>query len=127
MSRAFAPSGFLAWLGVETQGGGVGLGTLLEAGVNILFPALCVLGVGVLAFAVSPRATSFIVYGLLGWSLLIEIVGGIGNTRHWILDTSLFHQMAAAPAVNPNWTANGIMLAVGVALLIVFFVVETRV
>jgi ABC-2 type transport system permease protein len=106
--------GFLTWLGVEAQGDGVGLGTLLEAGLNIVPPALCVLGVGVLAFGVSPRATSYIVYGLLGWSFLIEIVGGIGSTRQWLLDTSLFHQMAAAPAVSPNWTANGVMVALGI-------------
>ena len=29
------------------------------------------------------------------------------------MDTSLFHQMAAAPAVAPDWTTNGIMIAIG--------------
>jgi putative exporter of polyketide antibiotics len=62
-----------------------------------------------------PRATSYAVYGYLGWSLLIEIVGGIGTQRQWLLDTSLFHQMAAAPAVDPNWTVNGVMIGVGAA------------
>jgi hypothetical protein len=31
------------------------------------------------------------------------------------LDTSLFHQMTAAPAVSPNWTTNTILTALGVA------------
>ncbi len=56
---------------------------------------------------------SYVVYGYLGWSLLVEVVGGIGTQRQWLLDTLLFHQMAAAPAVDPNWTVNGVMIGVG--------------
>ena len=58
---------------------------------------------------------SIVVYVVLGWSLLIVIVGGIGAVSHWVLDTSVFHQMASAPAVSPHWEANGVMAAVGVA------------
>jgi ABC-2 type transport system permease protein len=93
--------------------------TLLEAGVNLVPPAIVVLGIGVLAFGIRPRWTSIIVYGVLGWSLLLVIVGGIGAINHWVLDTSVFHHMASAPAVHPNWEANGIMTAVGLATALV--------
>jgi ABC-2 type transport system permease protein len=53
------------------------------------------------------------VYGLLAWSLLVVIVGGFADTSHWVLDTSVFHQMASAPAVSPHWQANGIMVGIG--------------
>jgi ABC-2 type transport system permease protein len=112
-------AGVCTWLGTETQSTGVAVGTLLQAGINVVPPALCLLGLGVLALGVWPRGTSYVVYGILGWSLLIEVVGGFGSGRRWLLDTSLFHQMAAAPAVDPNWTANAVMLAVGVAGVLV--------
>jgi ABC-2 type transport system permease protein len=112
-------AGVCTWLGTETQSTGVAVGTLLQAGINVVPPALCLLGLGVLALGVWPRGTSYVVYGILGWSLLIEVVGGFGRGRRWLLDTSLFHQMAAAPAVDPNWTANAVMLAVGVAGVLV--------
>ncbi len=83
--------------------------------MNLVPPAVAILGIGVLAFGLRPRMTSIVVYGLLGWSLLIVIVGGIGAVSHWVLDTSVFHQMASAPAVSPHWEANGIMVAIGVA------------
>jgi putative exporter of polyketide antibiotics len=51
--------------------------------------------------------------------LLIELVGGFGTGSHWLLDTSLYHQMAAAPAVDPNWTVNGVMLGIGAAAALV--------
>ena len=101
------------WLGAATQHTGVGLSTLLEAGVNLVPPAVAILGIGVLTFGIRPRMVSVVIYTLLGWSLLIVIVGGIGAVDHWVLDTSVFHQMASAPAVAPHWEANGIMMAIG--------------
>jgi ABC-2 type transport system permease protein len=82
-------------------------------------PAIVILGFGVLVFGTRPRLTLVAVYGLLGWSLLIVIVGGIGAINHWVLDTSVFHHMASAPAVTPNWEANGIMTVVGLACALV--------
>jgi ABC-2 type transport system permease protein len=107
--------GVFAWLGATSQNAGVSFTTLLEAGVNLVPPAIAILGIGVLAMGIRPRVTSLVVYALLGWSLLIVIVGGIGAVSHWILDTSVFHQMASAPAVSPHWEANGIMAAIGAA------------
>jgi ABC-2 type transport system permease protein len=107
--------GVFAWLGAASQHAGVSFTTLLEAGVNLVPPAIAILGIGVLAMGIRPRVTSLVVYSLLGWSLLIVVVGGIGAVSHWILDTSVFHQMASAPAVSPHWEANGIMAATGAA------------
>lgn len=112
-------AGVFAWIGATTQHAGLSLTMLLDAGVNIVPPAVAVLGVGVLAFGIRPRWTSVVVYGVLGWSLLLVIVGGIGAINHWVLDTSVFHHMASAPAVRPNWDANGIMTAVGLATAVV--------
>ena len=103
------------WLGTASQHAGVTFTTLLGAGINLVPPAIVILGFGVLVFGIRPRLTSIAVYGLLGWSLLIVIVGGIGAINHWVLDTSVFHHMASAPAVPPNWEANGIMTLVGLA------------
>ena len=106
-------AGIFAWLGAASQHSGVSFTSLLSAGVNLVPPALTITGIGVLVFGVRPRLTSIVVYALLGWSLLVVVVGGIGATSHWILDTSVFHQMASAPAVAPNWEANALMTAIG--------------
>jgi len=112
-------AGVFAWLGAASQHSSVGFTTLLGAGVNLVPPAIAILGIGVLAFGIRPRTTSVVVYGLLGWSLLVVIIGGIGATNHWVLDTSVFHHMASAPAAPPEWEANGIMTGIGVASALV--------
>jgi ABC-2 type transport system permease protein len=111
-------AGIFTWLGAATQNSGVGFTTLVSAGLNAVTPALCTFGVGALALGLWPRRASVAAYGLLGWSVLVEVVGGFaaaGKVGHWFLDTSLFHQMASAPAVGPNWVTNGVMTAVGLA------------
>jgi polyether ionophore transport system permease protein len=112
-------TGICAWVGVAIERGGVPFTTLVKAGVNVVPAALCLLGIGFLAMGVWPRKTSYVVYGYLGWSLLIELAGGFGSGSRWLLDTSLYHQMAAAPAVDPNWAVNGVLIGIGVATAMV--------
>jgi ABC-2 type transport system permease protein len=112
-------AGVFAWAGAASQHAGVSFGALAEAGVNLVPPAITIAGAGVLALGVWPRGTSIVLYALLAWSLLVVVVGGIGATSHWVLDTSVFHQMASAPAVPPHWEANGVMAAIGVACALI--------
>ncbi len=111
-------AGLFAWLGAATQHAGLSLATLLGAGINLVPPSMVILGAGILAFGVRPRFTAWAVYGLLGWSLLLVVVGGIGAVSHWVLDTSVFHQMASAPAVAPRWEANAIMAGIGICAIL---------
>jgi ABC-2 type transport system permease protein len=106
-------AGLFAWAGAASQGSGISLPSLLDAGINVVFPALAVLGIGVLAMGVWPRATTAVTYGVLAWSLLIELAGGFFSSSHWLLDTSVFHHMAPAPAMSPDWTSAGVLAAVG--------------
>jgi ABC-2 type transport system permease protein len=108
-------AGVSSWLGAASQHSGVGLPTLLNAGLNVVPPAVFVLGVGALTFGVWPRAVTSVTYGLIAWSFLLDIIGGAVNISHWVLDTSVFHQMAAAPAINPNWTIGATLITLGVA------------
>ena len=112
-------AGVLGWLGAATEHTGLSFTSLLGAGVNLVPPAIVILGIGVLTLGLRPRATSIVIHAVLGWSLLIVIVGGFGTVSHWVLDTSVFHHMTSAPGVPPNWVANGIMTAIGVTAALV--------
>ncbi|MBV8461845.1 MAG: hypothetical protein JO368_01020 [Acidimicrobiales bacterium] len=114
LTVAGALAGLATWIGGSGHGGAP-LGTLLAAGLNVVPPAACVLGVGALAFGVWPRATGAVAYGVLTWSLLVEVVAGVGPVNHWLLDTSLFHQMSAAPSVPPDLTVVVVLVSIAVA------------
>jgi len=111
-------AGVFTWTGEAVQGGGVSFPAALEAGINIVPPALFALGTGALAAGLWPRRAGIVVYVVLGWSVLIQFAGGFAAQNHWVLDTSLFHQMAAAPAVPPDWQVNGILTGLGLAAML---------
>ena len=108
-------AGLAAWAGAASQHAGVGLGSMLGAGINVVPPALCVYAAGLLALGLWPRAAAAAAYGLLAWSLLIELAAEVFRSSHWLLDTSVFHQMAAAPAVSPDWTSAAALAGLAVA------------
>ena len=112
-------AGAFTWLGAASQHSGVSFAHVFDAGLNVVPPAVCVLGAGTLALGVWPRAATVTTYGLVVWSFLIELVGGIVGLNHWVLDTSVFHQMNAAPAVSPDWASGGALLALGVGAALV--------
>jgi ABC-2 type transport system permease protein len=74
-------------------------------------------GAAILTLAVRPRRVSAVSYGFLLWSFLIEFVGSVAKLNHWVLDLSVFHQMAAAPAAPFDWGADGVMALIAVASL----------
>jgi len=112
-------AGVFAWAGAAAGQAGVGFGRLLAAGVNVLPAAVIVLGVGTLAHAVTPRHASVVTYTIVAGSFLLEIVGSLLKASPWLLDVSVFHHLARAPAVNPDWAAALLLAALGVAAAII--------
>jgi len=112
-------AGLFEWLGAASEHAGVPFGRLLGAGLNVVPPAVFIVGLGVLALGVWPRVTSALMFAALVWSFLAELVGDLVGSNHWLLDTSVFHQMTAAPAVNPDWTSGSALVALGLAAALV--------
>jgi ABC-2 type transport system permease protein len=112
-------AGVGAWIGASSQQAGVPFHTLLQAGVNTMAPALLVLGIGICSLGLVPRLTGLISYGIIAWSFLIELVSSGLNLNHWVLDTSILHHMALAPAADPKWGTDAIMVGLGLLLCLI--------
>jgi len=102
------------WIGVASTNSGVGLGAMLQAGVNMMPAALFILGVGTLLFALVPRLAAPLLYVVVLWSFLIEIIGSSITSNHLLLDTALFSHLGPVPAASLNWTAIGVLTGLGV-------------
>jgi ABC-2 type transport system permease protein len=111
-------AGVLAWAGAVTQGAGVSLPDMIGAGANCLPAALLFLAVGALAFALVPRASAGIAYGLVSVAFLWELFGALVGAPAWTLDLSPFHHVGLVPAQQFKATAAAVMLVL--AALAVF-------
>ena len=101
------------WVGVRMSGGSISFGRMVLAGLNIVPPGLLVLGLGTLAHGVAARTATAVAYAAVAWSFLLEMVGALVKLNHFVLDTSIIHHIAAAPAADPRWDAALVMIAVG--------------
>jgi ABC-2 type transport system permease protein len=106
-----------AALGVLVAGraGGLDLSArdLAGAGANALPAALFVLGVGTLLHGLIPRPATTLTYGLVAASFLLEIVGSTAGLPAWLLNLSVMHHVAPAPAVDPAWGSALVLLLLG--------------
>jgi ABC-2 type transport system permease protein len=119
-------AGLFTWAGAAATGAGLSLPALLAAGANAVPAAVFVLGAGTLIYGLAPRFTAVTAYGIVAWSFLVEIIGaGVGASR-WLLDTSLLHHIARAPATPVNWGSAAVLTAIGAAAAIAGAAAFTR-
>ena len=66
-------AGLFTWAGAASQGVSISLPRMLEAGANCLPVALLFLGIAALAYAIVPRASAGIAYGLVTVAFLWQL------------------------------------------------------
>ncbi|HEX5308996.1 MAG TPA: hypothetical protein VFW38_07940 [Solirubrobacteraceae bacterium] len=108
-------AGLLAWAGARSQGAAVSLPRMLEAGANCLPATLLFGSLSALAFAVLPRATSGIAYGLVSVAFVWQLFGSLLGMPSWLLGLSPFHHIGLVPAQSFKGLAAAIMLTVAAA------------
>jgi ABC-2 type transport system permease protein len=112
-------AGVLTWAGAAAQNAGVPLWRMLEAGANCLPTALLFLALAALAFAVIPRASAPIAYGLVALAFVWQLFGGLLHAPRWLLDLSPFQHVGLVPAQPLRTTAASVMLAIALACALV--------
>ncbi len=104
-----------AWGGAAVKGADVSLGDLLETSLNTLPVVALFLGLAILGFALVPRHTGAIAFGLVGGAYLWEQTGAIVKAPEWVLAISPFHWLALVPSEPFDLVASLVMLGVGAA------------
>jgi ABC-2 type transport system permease protein len=107
-------SGLGGWIGVATRHGGVGFGAMMQAGLNVAVPALFILGLGTLLYGLLPRLAAPVLYALVLWSFLVEIIGSTITSNHWLIDTAVLSHLGPVPASSLDWTAIAWLTGLGV-------------
>lgn len=109
-------SGLFMWIGARANHVSMDLGQVLLAALNCLPASTLFFGIGVLAFAVLPRASTGIAIGTVLGTYVWYLVGTVAEAPSLVLAISPFHHVAAYPSVPVNtWAA--IVMSVGGLIL----------
>ncbi len=121
-----AVAGLLTWAGAAAAGVSVSLPRMLEAGANCLPVALLFLGVAALAYALVPRASGGIAYGLVMVTFLWQLVGSLLSAPSWLADLTPFARVGLVPAQPFDAASAAAMLAIGAAAALLAVVAFRR-
>jgi len=110
-------AGIGAFVGSSLSNGTLSFKDAVLAGINMVPSALLIFGISIAVFGFAPRAATIIGQSLLAWSFLMELIGSSLKLNHWLLDTSLLHHMTFAPAADPRWGQNTLVVTIGIALI----------
>jgi ABC-2 type transport system permease protein len=108
-------AGVLAWAGATSQGVDVPLAKMLEAGANCLPVALLFGGIAALAYALVPRASTGIAYGLVVLAFLWQLVGSLVGVPKWLVEVTPFAHVGLVPTQPFRGGAAAVMLAIALA------------
>lgn len=117
------------WAIAQYQDIDISLHTMLLDGLNLLAPVIVMLGLGVALFGVIPRLATWILYALLAWSFIEQVIVAIVSdetTKNILNSTSLLQPIALVPAQAVDWTQFWQVTACGLALLFVGFFAFSR-
>jgi len=103
-----------SWAGAASQGAtGISLPRMLEAGSNCLPVALLFLGFAALAYAIVPRASAGIAYGLVTVAFLWQLTGSALGVPKWLIEITPFAHVGFVPEQPFRALAAVVMLAIG--------------
>jgi ABC-2 type transport system permease protein len=108
-------AGFFSWAGAASQGSDISLARMLEAGANCMPVALLFLGIAALLFALVPRASAGIAYGLVTVAFLWQLTGALLGAPNWLLELTPFAHVGLVPAQPFRTGAAIVMLAIAAA------------
>jgi ABC-2 type transport system permease protein len=106
-------SGLLTWTGTASVGVNISLARMLEAGANCLPVALLFVGLAALVYALAPRASVGIAYGLVTVTFLWQLVGSLLGAPKWLVDLTPFAHVGLVPAQPFRVGEAAIMIATG--------------
>ena len=119
-------TGLLAWAGAASGGAHVPLGQMIEAGANCLPVAALFLGIAALAYAVVPRASAAVSYGILTVTFLWQAVGALLGAPGWLVGVTPFAHVGLVPAEPFRAGAAAVMAAIGLAAALAALAVFRR-
>lgn len=117
------------WYTARTQGIEIDFSTMVVDGLNILAPVGVFLGLGVAMFGVLPRIATWILYALLGWSFVAQMIAAIikdQKTQDILNSTSILQPMSLVPVATVDWKQFWLLIVGALALLIIGFFAFSR-
>lgn len=109
-------SAYLIWQIATLQNVSLDLGILLQNAIALTGTIVLLIGIGVLTYGLLPRVAALIMYAVIVWAFVVDVLKSLFKLNDWVDKTSLLHYVSFAPTKAPDWTQFAWLVGIGLAL-----------
>lgn len=109
-------AGYVTWQLTTTQGISLDFWTVQANMLVLTGTVVLTLGIGALFYGFLPRLAAIIMYVVIVWAFLVDILKALFSLNDTIEKTSLFHYVSFTLDKAPDWTTFYRLIAVGIIL-----------
>ncbi len=110
-------SGYLIWQIAAAQDVKIDLWIMIQNAVALIGTVILTIGIGTLFYGILPRLASLIMYAVIIWAFVVDVLKSFFSLGDFIDKTSLLHYVSFAPTKAPDWSTFLWLIAIGTMLI----------
>lgn len=119
-------SGYLIWQIATLQDVHIDLWIITQNAIALIGTIILTVGIGTLFYGLLPRLTSLVMYAVIIWAFVVDVLKSFFSLGDFIDKTSLLHYVSFAPTKAPDWSTFIWLVGIGVILMIIGVVLFTK-
>ena len=112
-------AGYLTWLFTANQNISLDFWTVTQNMLVLVGPVILLLGIGVFFYGITPRVATAIMYAIIVWTFIVDILKAIFSLNDSIEKTSLLHYVSFSLDKTPDWSNFAWLASISFALALI--------
>lgn len=112
-------AGYLTWQFTANQNISLDFWTVTQNMITLVGPVVLLLGVGALFYGFVPRIAAPIMYAVIIWAFVVDILKAIFSLDESIEKTSLLHYVSFSLDKTPDWSNFVWLVSIGIVLAVI--------
>lgn len=109
-------SGYTVWQIAMAQGVPLDLGIITQNATALIGTVILLIGIGAFIYGALPRMTTIVMYTVIIWAFVVDVLKSFLSLDDWIDKTSLLHYVSFAPTTTPDWVTFWWLIGIGLVL-----------
>lgn len=119
-------TGYVVWQLASLQRVSLSLWVTLQNAIGLLGAIVLLIGIGAAMYGILPRLAAIVMYIVIVWAFLVDVLKSLFSLDDFVDKTSLLHYVSFMPNKAPDWPTFLWLVGCGVALMTVGVVSFTR-
>jgi ABC-2 type transport system permease protein len=119
-------TGYFIWQIATLQDVKLDLWIITQNAIALIGTIIMTIGIGTIFFGILPRLTSIVMYAVIIWAFVVDVLKSFFSLGDFIDKTSLLHYVSFAPTKSPDWSTFAWLVGIGLVLMAIGIALFTK-